>query len=84
MLRQSLITDLRDLKQTTTVTAMKTERKEGSNYNSIILPVIIGRIIPQHVLFKTLYISYPSPAKHQREITKIYIVQKCKHRRKNI
>ena len=32
---------------------------------------LMGRTIARHVRFKTLYISYPSRAKQQREITTI-------------
>ena len=45
---------------------------------------LIGRTIAQHVCFKTLYISWPSYAKQQREITTICVVCELKPRRQII
>ena len=45
---------------------------------------LIYRTIAQHVHFRTLYISYPSPAKQQREILSICVVCETKPRRKII
>ena len=45
---------------------------------------LIGRTIAQHVHFKTLYISWPSYAKQQHEITTICVVSEPKPRRQII
>ena len=65
-LRTSASVDIRELKQTTTMKATRTSLNKSFNE--------LSKTVAVHVRYKSSYISMPSSAKQQREITKFCVV----------
>ena len=65
-LRTSASVDIRELKQTTTMKATRTSLNRSFNE--------LSKTVAVHVRYKSSYISMPSSAKQQREITKFCVV----------
>ena len=59
----ALRSDIREFQQTTTATARRASQTKG----------LMSKTIAVHVRFESLYISLPSSAKQQREMTKFYV-----------